>query len=99
MLLYHWGKAGNTGGVKGYFRRCVLGQKTGGIMKAFWTVQEVDILRKMVEAGKSVNDIRMVLTARSNNAIRCKVNDIGMVFRGTPEIDFEAFKQIMQTAR
>lgn len=68
-------------------------------MKAFWTAQEVDILRKMVEAGKSIDDIRKVLVARSANAIRCKVNDIGMIFQGKPEIDFEAFKQIMKTVR
>lgn len=68
-------------------------------MKAPWDEKETEILRKMVEAGKSAEDVGKVLVGRSSNAIRSKVNSIGMAFHATPEIDFEAFKQIMKTVR
>lgn len=68
-------------------------------MKAHWDEKETEILRKMVEAGKTVDDVRRVLVGRSENSVRFKVRAMDMVFRPHPEIDFEAFKQIMKTAR
>lgn len=61
-----------------------------------WTEAERDILKKMAEAGKSANDICRVLVCRTRSGVFSQAYDMGLLLSGaTPEVDMEAFNQIM----
>lgn len=60
-----------------------------------WTEQEVEILRKMAEAGKSVDDIAAVLVSRTVCSVEKKASELRVSLAGRTEIDVAAFNQIM----
>jgi hypothetical protein len=63
---------------------------------AFWKDQELDILKEMVEAGRSLQEIMSVLKSRTAEGIRNQMDSKGLSFSREPEIDMEAFKKIMK---
>lgn len=68
-------------------------------MKMKWTVQEEDILEKMVVAGKSPQDVVAVLKSRSVDSVRQKSEKMKLIWVCSyPEIDLKAFKEKMGDA-
>ena len=65
--------------------------------RAFWSAQEVDILKQMVTVGKDISEIQKVLISRTTGAIMNKIGELGLSMAGKTEIDFEAFKKIMRS--
>jgi hypothetical protein len=63
---------------------------------AFWKDQELDILKEMVEAGRSLQEIMSVLKSRTAEGIRNQMDSKGLSFSREPEIDMETFKKIMK---
>jgi len=66
-------------------------------MSILWTDKEVEILKKMVEAHKTPDDVALVLKSRTPESIRNKADRIGVKFNYEPEFDYEAFERIMKT--
>lgn len=60
-----------------------------------WTPQEEEILRTMLEAGKSGEAVLQVLKSRTSNSIQKKAAELGLSLHGPVEIDFEAYRKIM----
>jgi len=61
-----------------------------------WTDKEIEILKEMAQKGFRVQDIQKVLKSRSINGIRNKALLLNLSLMGErPEIDFEAFRQMM----
>lgn len=65
-------------------------------MSIKWTDKELEILKKMVEAHKTADDIVQVLKSRTTDSIRNKVQRMGLVWAHEPEFDMAAFNQIMK---
>jgi len=69
-------------------------------MKIPWTDEERDILRQMAGAGKRAREIGLVLKSRTEAAVVTQAQSLGLSLGGEkPEVDFEAFKRIMQNVR
>jgi hypothetical protein len=60
-----------------------------------WTKQEEDILKKMIAASKTPDDIARVLKSRTLEGIKHKSDRMGLNWSIEPDIDFEAFKKMM----
>ena len=60
-----------------------------------WSKEEMDVLKIMCEADKKIEQISLVLKDRSIDAIRSKASKAGFELGGKPQINKEAFKQIM----
>lgn len=62
-----------------------------------WTPQELEILKKMAEAGKTAKEIKKVLVTRSMGGITNKASSVGLSLAGLePTINFEAYKEMMK---
>lgn len=67
--------------------------------RAFWSDKEVEILQKMARAGKTPQEVVKVLKSRTITSIQKKASDQGISFSDSPEIDFDAFKNMMKNGR
>ena len=66
----------------------------------YWNDREKKVLKEMAESGRNAKDIAKILKSRTTNAIHIKANTMGLSLAGEkPEIDFEAFKKMMQAER
>lgn len=67
------------------------------MVKIPWTEREADLLKQMVNAGKTMPEIRTVLKDRSSDSIKAKAQSMGLrvEFFREAEIDMEAFKRLM----
>ena len=65
----------------------------------FWTEEELKIVKEMGLAGKSMKDILSVLKSRSMDSVRKQLTLMGIDAQIKPEIDYEAFKQIMKEGK
>lgn len=63
-----------------------------------WMNDEMEILRTMLDAGKTLEDISKVLKSRNIDSIRSKSISLGYKPSLHPrgEIDMEAFRRIMK---
>lgn len=70
-------------------------------MRAFWTDEEVKILKEMIDAGMTLPEIKNVLKSRSLASLRNKASDLGLHVSAydQPEIDMKAFKELMKQRR
>lgn len=64
-------------------------------MSLLWTKKEIEILKIMAEAGKSVDEVLTVLKSRTDSAVLGKAERLGITFTPKPEFDEAAFKKIM----
>lgn len=68
--------------------------------KVPWSPEEEDVLKKLATRGCVVTEIQAVLKSRSFDAIHNKAHKMGLSLAGrTPEIDFDAFKNLMKAER
>jgi hypothetical protein len=61
-----------------------------------WTNQEKEVLRKMAEANKTMDEIQSVLVSRPRHGIENQVKIMGLSIGKKPEINMEAFKKLMK---
>jgi hypothetical protein len=61
-----------------------------------WTDKEVEILKKMLDAGKTADEIAQVIKSRTLDGIRNKAGHMGWKFYAVPEFDMDAFNKIMK---
>lgn len=66
------------------------------MMSTLWSDQEIEIVKKMFMAKKSPKEIAKVLICRSSCAIERKLYSLGLFYSDNPEIDMDAYKQIME---
>lgn len=65
-------------------------------MSIKWTDREVEILKKMLDAHKTLEEVAQVLKSRTEDGIRNKVDNMGWHFTHEPEFDYAAFERIMK---
>lgn len=68
-------------------------------MSIKWTDKEIEILKKMVNAHKTPEQIAQVIKSRTLDGIRNKVGHMGWHFMHEPDFDYAAFERIMKTGR
>ena len=62
-----------------------------------WTEEEIDILRKLADAGYPAQDMVRVLKSRTLNAITNKMSGLGIKSRiQAPEIDYSALELMVE---
>lgn len=63
-----------------------------------WHQQEVDILKDMVDKCATLDEIHAVFPARSLNAIRLKVEALGLILKHTvANIDRSAYEKFLKS--
>lgn len=65
-------------------------------MREIWTEKEVDILKKMLDAGCSLREMADILKSRTEAGIRAQLRSQGWHVVNTREIDYDAFKKLMK---
>lgn len=65
-------------------------------MSIKWTDKEIDLMTQMVSAHKTAEEIVQVLKSRSTDAIRNKVQRMGLAWAHEPEFDMDAFNKLMK---
>ena len=62
----------------------------------FWTAEEEQVLRRMIEAGHSVQAVTEVLKSRTQGAVEKKKGQLGLRMRGTfqPNIDWATYQAL-----
>jgi len=65
-------------------------------MSIKWTDKEIDLMKKMVAAHKTAEDIVQVLKSRTTDSIRNKVQRMGLAWAHEPEFDMDAFNKLMK---
>jgi hypothetical protein len=68
----------------------------GGNMGPLWTSEEKEVLKKMAEANKTMDEIQSVLVSRPRHGIRNQLKNMGLSIGPKPEINMEAFKKLMK---
>lgn len=66
-------------------------------MSIQWTKKEVEILKAMAAAGKSVDEVLQVLKSRTKHGVVNKAEHMGIKLTPKPECDFAAFERLMKT--
>lgn len=61
-----------------------------------WTEEEESILKRMAEKNFKPSDISKVLKSRSPAAIEKRAIALGIPLRTHPDIDYDAFKQMIK---
>lgn len=65
-------------------------------MSIQWTKKEVEILKAMASAGKTLEEVMSVLKSRSEHGIIFKAAHLGLNFTTRPVCDFAAFERLMK---
>jgi hypothetical protein len=61
----------------------------------FWSEEEVKILKELADKNVSVRDMQLVLKGRTFNAIRSKLDELGIkLYRCGCEIDYAMLDKI-----
>jgi hypothetical protein len=66
-------------------------------MSIQWTKKEVEILKAMAAAGKTVDEVLSVLKSRTKHGVVTKAEHMGIKLTPKPVFDEAAFKRIMGT--
>jgi len=62
-----------------------------------WTKKEEEILKTLIEHGCTIEQCCNVFPSRSIDSLRRKIVRMGLeIIRKEPDINFEAFKQLMR---
>lgn len=63
-----------------------------------WTQEETDILLQLISAAKTISEIQKVFPYRTESSIRSAAAKHGLTVSrySSPEINFDAFKQLMK---
>ena len=69
-------------------------------MSILWSAKEIEVLKQLVEAKISDQDIMKVLPHRSKNSINQKIAQLGLSEVRTPadNINYEAFTRLIKSA-
>ena len=67
-------------------------------MSILWSAKEIEVLKQLVEAKISDQDIMKVLPHRSKNSINQKISQLGLAEVRTPAINYEAFTKLIKSA-
>jgi hypothetical protein len=65
-------------------------------MSVIWKAKEVEILKQMLDANKTPQEVAQVLKSRTLDGIRNKVSKMGWQWAFEPEFDMDAFRKIMR---
>lgn len=65
-------------------------------MSIKWTDKEIEILKKMIDANKTAEQIAQVIKSRTLEGIRNKVQRMGLTWVHEPEFDMDAFHKLMK---
>lgn len=66
------------------------------MMPILWTKEETEILKQIVDNDGDLEDAAKIIPCRSPQAIRQKMDTLGLKFKSKNVIDMEAFKKFLK---